>query len=200
MCWGSVGHHRERRWPLLPVPLPVPCLLALQGVTGRMAGGCRGAPGCLPSLLPAQAATGALPAAFRQHGEGGLDNARPLALKIHAKQLFPLGACSWMRVGSGSRGAERRERTVGGPSCRGASPPNSSGTHPAASVVLRGGCGSVPRGGCRDAHLSRLPRPPAALGFFSAPFARGWSCCLIVFGNKLLVPALGSPGAQNSCF
>lgn len=29
--------------------------------------------------------------------------------------------------------------------------------------------------------------------FFPAPFARGWRCCLIVFGNKLLVPALVHP-------
>lgn len=81
--------------------------------------GCRGAwggddghtlaPGLLPSLLPAQAAAGALSAAFRQR-KGGLDNARPLALKIHAKQLFPLGACSWMRFRSGSRGRRERER------------------------------------------------------------------------------------------
>lgn len=36
--------------------------------------------------------------------------------------------------------------------------------------------------------------------FFPAPFARGWRCCLIVFGNKLLVPPLVHPGAENSCF
>lgn len=55
--------------------------------------------------------------------------------------------------------------------------------------------------------LSRLSLPPATLWrrggggfFFRSICQRLGASCLIVFGNKLLVPVLGSPGAQNSCF
>lgn len=111
----SPGHHRERRWS----PLPVPCLLALRGVTGSVVGG-TGDDGhvlplaaCPPSC-PRRQPGPCLLHSGRAGSRGGLDNARPLALKIHAKQLFPLGACSWMRLGSGSRGAERGEEGRGG--------------------------------------------------------------------------------------
>lgn len=109
--------------------MPVPCLLPLSGVTQGMAGGrwAHAALGLLPSLLartpgPAcciQAAQG------REECGGGLHNVRPLALKIHAKQLFPLGACSWIRLQSGSRGAE-----TGGNLMARSVTPNSLGPHP----------------------------------------------------------------------
>lgn len=194
---GSAGQRRERSCSPLPVPCP-------RGVTGRATGGRWARPGPLPSipgLCPLRSGRG--------KRRGGLTNARPLALKIHAEQLFLLGACSWMRLRSGSRGAER-----GGKRLRGdLTTPNPLGNHrqelsrrlgqvgsvPAAAP--RGGCGSIPGKEEEDAGCSSLPAPSASrrTGFFSAPFARGWSCCLIVFGNKLLVPALGSPAAQNSC-
>lgn len=64
-------------------------------------------------------------------GKGGeLTNARPLALKIHAEQLFLLGACSWMRLRSGSRGAGEREREREGERPRGdLITPNPLGNH-----------------------------------------------------------------------
>lgn len=64
-------------------------------------------------------------------GKGGeLTNARPLALKIHAEQLFLLGACSWMRLRSGSRGAGEREREREGERLRGdLITPNPLGNH-----------------------------------------------------------------------
>lgn len=63
MRGGSTGRPRHQSWSLGP-KLPVPCLLALKGVTGCVAGGrgARAAAGCLPSLPPA---------AFRQRKAGG---------------------------------------------------------------------------------------------------------------------------------
>lgn len=87
--------------------VPSACPLPLNGVTqGPWA---HAALGLLPSLLARTLGPCLLHSgSTREKGMegGGLHNVRPLALKIHAKQLFLLGACSWIRLWSGSRGAE----------------------------------------------------------------------------------------------
>lgn len=102
------GHRREGSWS----PLPVPCLSPLpRGVTGRVTGPPQHALGLAP-CPPCWGCARCLQA----EREGGLTMPRPLASAIHAEQLFLLGACSWMRLRSGSTGAERGGKGSGGTS------------------------------------------------------------------------------------
>lgn len=144
--------------------LPVPCLSPACPLPAGVRGGGDTMGTCcpwLPALPPAR--TGSHQAE-RGAGGGGLDNAMPLAWKIHAKQLFPLGACSWMRLRSGRRGIEGGGgvKNAGGPPAM-EHHPKFLGDPPGAGVPC-GGCGSIP-GGMQDAQgCSGMLISPRSLG------------------------------------
>lgn len=134
--------------------LPVPRLLGCM-VVGGHDGHVLPLAACPPSCPLRQ------PSGRARSRWGGLDNAMPLAWKIHAKQLFPLGACSWMRLRSG-----RREmgvvKNAGGPPAMEHHPEYLR--DPSGAAVLCGGCGSIP-GGMQDAQgCSGMLVSPRSLG------------------------------------